>query len=308
MARHVAFHLAVMLTLLAGAPGYAQQPYVLGPGDVIEVVVYPQADLTRTVTILPDGTISLPIVGIVRAAGQSIEELTKQLTNGYMVYFKNPQVAVIVKGFGKIQVSVIGQVTRPGVYDLTPGSTVLDALSAAGGLTDKASVTQARLVRTSGESQPLALEDLLLRQDLEHNVALQAGDTLMVPEELNNRFFVLGDVGHPGVFVLRGEVSLPQALAMAGGPVQRGLATPRTVHIVRRSGAAPQVPAEFGKVEKLPDQGLLISLDLQAVIQRSDLGRSMLVQPGDILVVPQAGIVNVSSLASILAGLAVIFR
>jgi len=115
-------------------------------------------------------------------------------------------------------------------------------------------------------------------------------------------------VGRPGVYVLRGDVSVLQALAMAGGPMQRGVATPTTVHIVRRSGAPPQLPAAVGKVEKLPNNGMLISLNLQAVIQQGDLSRDMLVQPGDILVVPQTGLVNVSSVASILAGLALFFR
>jgi len=299
--------LVASLSLIA-APASAQQPYVLGPEDVIEVTVYGQADLTRTVTILPDGTISLPLVGIMTASGLTIEELTKQLADRYAVYIKNPQVAVMVKEFRRLHVSVIGQVTRPGTYDLKPGSTVLDALSAAGGLTDKASVTQARLIRAAGESEPLYLEDLLVRQDMQRNSVLQAGDTLLIPEELYSKFFVLGDVNNPGVFVLRGDITVLQALAMAGGPAQRGVSTVKTVHIVRRNGAAPQLPAGYGRVEKLPNNGTLITLDLQAVLQRGDLGRDMQVQPGDIIVVPQSGLTNVSSLVSILAGIATIVK
>jgi polysaccharide export outer membrane protein len=297
----------VILTLVA-SPVFAQQPYVLGPEDVIEVTVYGQADLTRTVAILPDGTISLPLAGTITVSGLTIDELTKQLAAAYALYIKNPQVAVIVKGFRKLSVSVIGQVTRPGTYDLKPGATILDALSAAGGLTDKASVSQAHLIRASGESQPLFLEDLLVRQDMQRNIQLQTGDTLLVPEELANRFYVLGDVNTPGVFVLRGEVTVVQALAMAGGPAQRGVGTARTVHIVRRNGAAPQLPAEYGKVEKLPNNGALITVDLQAVMQRGDLSHDVHVQAGDIIVVPQAGLSNASSIVSILAGLATIFK
>src|SRR5439155_16135752 len=110
------------------------------------------------------------------------------------------------------------------------------------------------------------------------------------------------------VYGLRGDESIRQAMGMPGGPMQRGVATPATIHIVRRRGAPPQLPAAGGKVENLPNSGMLISLNLQAVIQRGDLSRDMLVQPGDILVVPQTGLVNVSSVASILAGLALFFR
>jgi len=307
MTTRVFLSFTIMLVLIA-PPVSAQQPYVLGAEDIIEVAVYGQPDLTRVVTVLPDGTIALPLVGTIVAGGFSVDDLTRELVRAYSLYIRNPQVSVAVKEFRKISVSVLGQVVRPGIYALRPGATVLEALSAAGGLTEMASVTEARLVRASGENQPLALDDLLIRQDMQYNVALQPGDALLVPEELNSRFFVLGDVGRPGVYVLRGDVSVLQALAMAGGPMQRGVATPTTVHIVRRSGAPPQLPAAVGKVEKLPNNGMLISLNLQAVIQQGDLSRDMLVQPGDILVVPQTGLVNVSSVASILAGLALFFR
>ena len=307
MTTRVFLSFTIMLVLIA-PPVSAQQPYVLGAEDIIEVAVYGQPDLTRVVTVLPDGTIALPLVGTIVAGGLSVDDLTRELVRAYSLYIRNPQVSIVVKEFRKISVSVLGQVVRPGIYALRPGATVLEALSAAGGLTENASVTEARLVRASGENQPLALDDLLIRQDMQYNVALQPGDTLLVPEELNSRFFVLGDVGRPGVYVLRGDVSVLQALAMAGGPMQRGVATPTTIHIVRRSGAPPQLPAAVGKVEKLPNNGMLISLNLQAVIQQGDLSRDMLVQPGDILVVPQTGLVNVSSVASILAGLALFFR
>ena len=296
--------LAALATSAFSQP--ASQPYTLGPEDVIEVIVYGQPDLTRTVAVLPDGTISLPLVGIVRAAGLTIEELTRRLTEAYAVYLKNPQVSVVVKEFRRIRVSVIGQVTRPGTYELRPGATVLDALSAAGGLTEKASVTDARLVRATGETRPLALDALLVRQELQHNITVAPGDTIIVPEDTVNRFYVLGDVNSPGLFPLRGEVTVLQALAMAGGPVQRGAATARTIHIVRRGGAQP--PPAAGRVERLPNNGVLITVDLQAVMERGDLRRDLLVQPGDIIVVPQAGLTTVSTIVSILAGIATIIR
>src|SRR5213594_4928306 len=94
--------LVLVVAVSTTAPGFAQQPYILGPEDVIEVTVYGQADLTRTVAILPDGTVSLPLAGIIHAAGLTIEELTKQLISAYAVYIRNPQVAVMVKEFRKI--------------------------------------------------------------------------------------------------------------------------------------------------------------------------------------------------------------
>ena len=81
--------LIAILTLIA-PPAFAQQPYVLGPEDVIEVTVYGQPDLTRTVTILPDGTIALPLIGIIPAAGMSPDELTQTVVRAYARYIRNP--------------------------------------------------------------------------------------------------------------------------------------------------------------------------------------------------------------------------
>lgn len=299
----------VILALLVPIPppAVAQQPYVLGPEDVIEVTVYGHPDLTRTVAIPPDGKIALPLIGFVAAAGLSIEGLTQALIHAYEVYIRNPQVTVIVKEFRRLRVSVIGHVVRPGVYELKPGAAVLEALSAAGGLTERASMTEAQLIRASGESQPLMLEELLVRQNMRHNVMLQGGDTLIVPEDTVNRFYVLGDVARPGAFVLRGDVTVLQALAMAGGPVQRGAGTAKTLHIVRRN-ASPQSAPTYMKVERLPNNGVLLTVDLAAVMQRGDPARDMPVQAGDIIVVPEGGLSAVGSVVGILAGLATIFK
>ena len=307
MARRLAC-LVLAAILLAGGSVAAQQPYVLGPEDVIEITVYGQPDLTRTVTILPDGTIALPLIGIIPAAGMSPDELTQTVVRAYARYIRNPRVAIIVKEFRRIRVSLLGQVVRPGIYELRPGATVLDALSAAGGLTESASVAEARLIRASGESQPLFLEDLLVRQDMQHNVVLQPADALLVPQDLNSRFYILGDANKPGVYSLRGDVSIMQALAMAGGPVQRGAATSRTIYIVRRSGAAPNLPSNYTKVEKLANNSLMITVNLQGVMQHGDLSGDIAVRPGDIIVIPQSGFINVSSVISLLTGLAIILK
>lgn len=299
----------------AGAATLAQQPpapqapasspaYVLGPEDVVEVTVYGYDNLTRIVTVGPDGTISLPLAGTVMAAGLTVEQLTAALVQRFAAYIRRPQVTVSVKEYRKMRVSVLGQVTRPGIQELRPGATVLDALAAAGGLTEKASITQARLVRASGETLPLRLDDLLLRQNLAHNLVLHPGDTLMIPEELNNKIYVLGDVNAPGVFVLREDVTVLQALAMAGGPALRGYATARTVHIIRRASAPPRVPAGV-KVE--PMQGssgnaFLITADLQALMRNGAAAHALTVTAGDIVVVPQSNLSTMQSLLSILTG------
>jgi polysaccharide export outer membrane protein len=204
-------------------------------------------------------------------------------------------------------VNVLGEVQRPGRYRLKGEVRVLDVLLMAGGLTEKASLGGARLVRASRETVALHLDALLLRQEMGHNLPLAPGDTLFIPEELNTRIYVLGDVNSPGAFPVRGPVTLLQAIAMAGGPVQRGAATARTVHIVRRNGAADQVVAG-GRVERLPNGGTLVSVELAALMQPAGAAREIAVLPGDVVVIPQSQLSGLQVILSILSGILGLFR
>jgi polysaccharide biosynthesis/export protein len=207
-------------------------------------------------------------------------------------------------------VNVFGEVAKPGRYRLKGEMRLVDVLLLAGGLTEKASVTQARLVRTR-ESQALNLESLLLRQDMSHNIPLQPGDNLFIPEETNNKIYVLGDVSRPGVFPMKGEVTLLQAIAMAGGPIQRGFGTAKTVHILRRNGTPepPQIARVAGvRVEPLANGASMVTVDIQALVARGDIGRDVGVVAGDVVVVPQTTIGGFQVVLNILSGIFTIFR
>jgi polysaccharide export outer membrane protein len=198
-------------------------------------------------------------------------------------------------------INVEGEVTKPGRYRLKGEVHVLDALATAGGLTEHASVTRAQLVRASNQTEPLFLDSLLLRQDMSRNIVLQPGDTLMIPQETNNRVFVVGDVPNPGVFTLAGEMTTLQVVAMAGGPVPRGLGTARTAYILRRPTDSPGVVAGPTKTGTPATSGTPISVDLQAAMRGGDAGHDVPVQPGDVIVVPQTGIARLQWIVSILA-------
>ncbi len=106
--------------------------------DAIDISVIPQSELNRTVTIRPDGKISLPLIGDVFAEGLTPEELTQKLTEEFSKYAKNPSVSVIVTGFNSKKIYVIGEVFRQGAYPYTGTTSVFEAVEVAGSFTGRA--------------------------------------------------------------------------------------------------------------------------------------------------------------------------
>ena len=144
---------AILLTIAAvsvvpAPPGFAQQPppvadgcplnYVIGPGDVLDIAVWDNAEITRTVPVRPDGKISLPVLNDVMAAGFTPMQLRETLTNALAEYIPRAAVSVLVREVHSFKVAVIGEVKTAGRYELHERATVLDVLAMAGGLTEYA--------------------------------------------------------------------------------------------------------------------------------------------------------------------------
>ena len=112
------------------------QAYELGAADVVEVFVWREPELSRTLTVRPDGLISLPLAGELVAAGRTPQELEEQITHGLRQYIEDPLVTVIVKEIKSPTISVLGEVRRPGRYVIPQRTTVLDAIAMSGGFTE----------------------------------------------------------------------------------------------------------------------------------------------------------------------------
>lgn len=250
--------------------------YKLAAKDQITVTVYGQDDLTRTVRVSQAGTITLPLLGEIQAAGVSPTELEKRIADGLRGrYLVNPKVTVNVAEFQGRQFSVMGAVNQPGAYPLkTNQTTVLLALSEAKGVKDNADRV-AYVLRAQprpGEQQPVAvdLEALLRQGNPGHNVVVEAGDSVYVPEA--NTFYVAGEVEKRGAFVLRRDTTLSKALTEAGGVTKR--AATGEVKVVR---ALPTGE----KTEVGP-------FDVKAVMG-GDKSQDIPLQAQDVVVVPQSG-------------------
>ena len=174
----------------AGTVNKASKDYVIGPGDVLDVFVWQNPDLSqKAVPVRPDGRISTPLISNVMAAGQTPTELAQAMDKALSQYIRSPRVTVIVEQALSVlsRVQVIGQVVHPESIPYHEGMTVLDVVLAAGGLTPYAAGNDAKLERkVDGRTQVLhvRLSNLLNKGDLSQNLPVKPGDVLVVPESL----------------------------------------------------------------------------------------------------------------------------
>jgi polysaccharide export outer membrane protein len=157
--------------------------FTLGAADVIRVNVWKNADLSQTVTVGPDGFVSLPLLGDVRAAGMTANQLAQDLSSRLSSYVVSAQVTVSVVDIRSRQVYVTGQVGKPGGYPLIAPISVLQLIAQAGGLNTFANRKGIFILRASkGDLQRLKFNyNSAIHGDVNQNISLQPGDTVIVP-------------------------------------------------------------------------------------------------------------------------------
>ena len=167
-------------------PTSASPEYVIGPGDELDVFVWRNADLSASIPVRPDGRISMPLVEDMVAVDKTPTQLARDIETILAEFIREPTVNIIVRSTGGAsQVQVVGSVMTPQGVVYREGLTVLDAVVAAGGLTDFAAGNRAAIVRTVN-GEPLEcrvrLDDLINNGDISQNIRLRPGDVVMVPE------------------------------------------------------------------------------------------------------------------------------
>ena len=158
--------------------------YVIGPQDVLDISVWKEPEVSRTVPVRPDGKISLPLLNDVQVAGLTPSQLAAQLTESLKKFVANPQVTVIVTTINSQRVYIMGEAARAGAYPLLPGMTILQALSSAGGFTQFAKTKKIYLLRQENGKQmkyPFNYKEVIDGKNPEQNIPLKAGDTIVVP-------------------------------------------------------------------------------------------------------------------------------
>jgi len=292
------------LRAMSGAVRFSQE-YLLGPGDIIQVTVFGIEDLKQKELALDsEGKVSLPFINDVGLMGLTPRESEVKIATLFEAsVMKNPQVSVSVKEYRSQFVNVLGAVLKPGTYQLTRRSFLVDALAMAGGLlADKAglkafvhrsgvgSISPAETVAGVAAKDTLEIDlvQLLEKGDISMNVPIYAGDVVSVPERVERFYYVLGDVNRGGAFeIKKGEsISVTKALASAGGllPTAKGNKTA----ILRQSadGTAKQIPIDVARLLKgqIPDM-VLVQNDVVFVpgSTTKTVGRGVLNSIGGIL-------------------------
>jgi len=160
------------------------EKYLINPGDVLEISVWNEDALKREVRVLPDGSIGFPLTGTVAAAGRSVEDLKKELTEKLTEYIAEPVVSIAVKAAEGNAVYVTGQVKEPGKYIMTEPMNVMQILSLAGGFTPFAAKDDIVILRKNSkgaESIKFEYSDLEEGKGLTKNYLLKSGDVIVVP-------------------------------------------------------------------------------------------------------------------------------
>ena len=157
--------------------------YRIGPEDVLDISVWKNPELSRTVPVRPDGKVSLPLVNDIHAAGLTPTTLRDELTRRLAEYIPSPEVAVIVREVHSAKVSVVGAVRTPGRYEVRSPATVLELIALAQGFTDFASRDRIVVLRTNGEGQtriPFNYRKIADGSEQE-NFFVEPGDIIVVP-------------------------------------------------------------------------------------------------------------------------------
>ncbi len=279
--------LALAVALIAHLPNTsiaANGDYVIGTDDILLVTVWGSKDLDQSVTVRPDGKISFPLAGEVKAAGLTVPQLTAALTEKLSVSVKNPSVAVMVKEIKSYRVYLVGRVAKPGVHPIQAGTPLLQALTLAGGVLPDASLSSAYVIR-GNEKIPINLRQLVQEGDLSQNILLETDDTIVVPENPTatnevggSQIYLLGKFVKPGVYPLKNELPVLHALFLAGGMAPG--ADPRKAFLVR---GATRIP-----------------VDLDRLIQDGDLSQNLILKAGDTVTIPEGVIIQNGTSAQVI--------
>jgi len=248
-------------------------PYLIHARDVLQVQVFGDPSLSQTVTVLPGGDVSYPLIGQVHVGGQTTKQAAATFTAALKAFVRNPIVNIEVSQQGSLDVLVLGNVKNPGKYALGPASHLTDAIAAAGGMgSTNGPLPDARVAVIGGNAASVNLENLLRGGDMSLDVSLQDQTVVYIPAPAVFNVEVTGAVDHSGELQLNEGDHLSMAIAKAGTS-QANDPDLNNIHVTRT----------------MPDgKTTQFTVDLYKNLQQGDISKDLVLQKNDIVFVPKS--------------------
>lgn len=248
--------------------------YILGPEDTVVIRVFRHNELKMEATISSTGKISHFLIGDIQAAGLTQFQLRDEIENELAKFIKEPKVVVSIAEYRSHKVFVLGQVKKPGVYRMRNHFTLVEAISAAGGIGSDAYLSGAYVVR-DGKILLVNFLELIEKGNTEENIPLLAEDVVYVPDSKDQKVFVLGEVNKQAAIPIRERMTLLEAVAEAGGFTRDG--KKGSVVVMRGNLSKPEV--------------------MRIDAERVDALANISLQRGDIVYVASSGFANAERIA-----------
>ncbi|HBC86887.1 MAG TPA: hypothetical protein DCZ94_08035 [Lentisphaeria bacterium] len=264
-------------------------PYLLDKGDVIEISVLDEPEMTRNVSVIPDGTITYLLVGEIQAKGKTLKGLREELEVLLKEYFVKPRVSVILNKLHEEKemledigyVSLMGALSHPGKYKITKGDRITDAVAQAGGLLyindfqggRSIANLKASYISRNGVKLDIDFDKLLRLGDMRFNISVEMGDFIYIGEADTDAIIVLGEVALPQIIPHNRDISIVEAISRCGGFTEKGMKS--EVIIIKAS----------------PDSEVkCVKVDLEALLLGTGKDKNILLEGGDIVFVPEHGL------------------
>jgi len=248
--------------------------YLVGPGDVLNVDVWKEPDISREVIVNYKGEIRLPPVRKMKVIGLTIPDLEDKLVESLSKYVIEPIVFVTVKEYNNQRVIALGETTT-GMYNLKRRTTLVEFLGQIGGPTDNGDLSRLKLIKKDGRVFTFDLHELIKDPQKSEDVLVSGGDTLYIPPLDMNKVYVLGEVNTPQIVTAQENITLVEAITQAGGYTPD--AVTKSILVIR---------GELGSQK-------VFRVNLSRILKEADIGQNIELMPGDIVYVPRTFIADV---------------
>ncbi len=267
----IALILSLNICLCFSQEAYQQnddREYTISSDDILVITVYGEPDLSVTIRVSQDGTISYPLLGNIKTAGYTVRELAAYITDLLgQDYLVMPQVSIFVKEYSKI--SVLGQVKSPGSYQTKERLTLTQAIALSGGFTSTADTSRVKIIRNvGGQKETLEVNVDQILEKSAYDIEIKANDTIVVGEY--GRISIMGQVLKPGVYNLRRNLKVVEAISSAGG------FTPTAAQDATRV-----IRVEYGEKQ-------VINVPVATIMRGGDSSKDILLREDDTIVVPES--------------------